>query len=168
MRIAALALAAVVLAGCGRLETPEQQAARMQAETDSAHAAVAEGNARWARYVTAGQIDSLGLLFVADGVAMPPNVPGATGRDSIVARLRPFLIPGGTLTLTNQSFAAHGPIAVARGIFAYTAPAQGRTPAVDVRGKYLEHWHKTDAGWLLAETTWNTDAPTPPPPPPAR
>jgi hypothetical protein len=53
-------------------------------------------------------------------------------------------------------------------VFTYAIPAQGRTPAVTVTGKYLTHFHKTDAGWLIAEDIWNNDAPAPPAPPARR
>ena len=165
MRSRVLLCATLVFAACGPAQPSEQQ---VQAQADSARAAVEEGNARWMRYVNTNAPDSLGMLFTADGLVMPPNVPGATGRDSIVARLRTQVIPGGTLTITTQNVAVHGPLAVDRGTFTYTAPAQGRNPAVNMTGKYMAHWHLTGDGWRIVENIWNTDMPAPPAPPPAR
>jgi ketosteroid isomerase-like protein len=165
MNTRALLFVAVLFYGCKAAETPEQIAAREQAAADSAKAAVADGTARWVRFVNAGQPDSVASLFTADGVMMPPDVPGATGHDSITARNRTLIIPGGTLSITGQNTSVHGPIAVERGVWSYTAPAQGRTPAINLGGKYLAHWHKTDAGWLIAENIWNNDSPAPPMPP---
>jgi hypothetical protein len=59
----------------------------------------------------------------------------------------------------------HGPLAIDRGTYTYTAPAQGRNPAINLSGKYLSHAHKTDAGWRIADNVWNTDAPAPRMPP---
>lgn len=160
MRSRALLLAAVVFTACRPAPPTEEQT---QAATDSARAAVDEGNARWVRYVNAGTPDSIAQLYTADGVAMPGDVPAATGHDSIIARLRPLVIPGGTLTITSQSVSVHGPMAVSRGVWAYRAPAQGSTPAVNLVGKFMEHWHRTNDGWKIVENIWNTDAPAPQP-----
>lgn len=168
MRTSAAFFSVVLLVACQQPETAEQQNTRMQAETDSARAAITEINARWVRYVNQNQGDSLATLYVPDGVVMPPNVPSATGADSITARLRPLIIPGGTLTITSQNVSVSGPVAVSRGVYSYTAPAQGRNPAVNARGKYLEHLHKVDGRWLIAENIWNADAPAPAPPAPPR
>ena len=168
MNVRPLMLASIVLVGCKAAETPQQMATREQAEADSARTAITEGNTRWARYANASQLDSIAGMYTPEGVMMPPDVPGATGRDSIIARLRPLVIPGGTLTITNQNVSLHGPVAVDRGVFTYAVPAQGGNPAVTVRGKYLAHWHKMDGGWRIAENIWNNDAPAPPPPPARR
>ena len=156
-------LAAVLLSACQ--QTPEQQTTGTQAETDSARSAITDGNARWVRWVNQNQPDSLASLYVPNGVVMPPDLPRATGRDSIVARLRPLVIPGGTLSMTSENVSVNGPIAIASGVWSYTAPAQGGNPAVNLRGKYMEHWHNVDGQWLMAENIWNTDAPAPPPAP---
>jgi ketosteroid isomerase-like protein len=158
-------LAAVLLSACQQRETSEPPATGTQAETDLARSAIAEGNARWVRWVNQNQPDSLATLYVPNGVVMPPDVRSATGRDSIAARVRPLVIPGGTLSITSENLSVSGPIAVSRGVFSYTAPAQGGNPAVNLRGKYLEHWHNVDGQWLIAENIWNSDAPMPQPTP---
>ena len=165
MNARALLLASVVVIGCKAAETPEQMAAREQAAADSATTAILAMDAEWSRLASAGMPDSIVPLFVPDGVMMPPDLPVATGHDSITVRMRQVTIPGGTLTITSRNISVHGPIAVDRGVFTYTAPAQGRTPALNMVGKYLAHLHKTDAGWRIAENIWNTDAPAPRVPP---
>lgn len=168
MKTRALLFATALLIGCKAAETPEQMATRQAAETDSARTAIAAGTAKWAAFATAGQPDSIAALYTTDGVMMPPDAPGATGHDSILARLRPLIIPGATLTITGQNVSVSGTLAVERGVYAYAIPAMGRTPAMNVTGKYLAHWHKMDGHWMLAENTWNTDAPAPPAPPARR
>jgi ketosteroid isomerase-like protein len=160
--------AAATLAACQKAETPEQAASRMQAESDSARTAIEAQNARFVRYVNANQLDSLVLLYTPDGVLLPPDVPAATGRDSMKARFAGFVAPGGTVTLTTANLTANGPIAIERGNWTYAAPAQGRTPAMQFAGKYLVHWHQVDGQWLFAEDMWNNDAPAPPMPPAPR
>ena len=165
MNARAVLLASVVLIGCKAAETPEQMAAREQAAADSAKTAILAMDAEWSRLANAGKPDSIVPLFVPEGVMMPPDLPVANGHDSITVRMRQVTIPGGTLTITSQNISVHGPVAVDRGVFTYTAPAQGRTPALNMVGKYLAHLHKTDAGWRIAENIWNTDAPAPRAPP---
>ena len=164
VRIPLFAAAALLLA-CEQSEAPQQEPATTDAEIESARSAIAEANARWVRFVNENKPDSLATLYVDNGVAMPPDAPAAIGKDSIVARLRPFMVPGGTLTITSDNLSVSGPIALARGSYTYTAPAQGGNPAVNVRGKYLEHWHNVGGQWLIAENIWNSDAPPVPPSP---
>jgi ketosteroid isomerase-like protein len=164
----ALAVAAVTLVACQKSESPEQIASRMQVEADSARPAIAAQNARFMRYANANQADSVVDLYAPDAVLLPPNMPGAMGRDSIRARFEAVMAPGGVLTLTTASLVVNGPIAIERGNWTYAVPAQGTTPAMNASGKTLVHWHKVSGAWLMAEDMWNDDAPMAPPPPAAR
>lgn len=74
------------------------------------------------------------------------------------------MIPGGTLTVTSQNITVAGDVAINRGTWTFTAPAANGAPAMDLRGKFMEHWHKVGEQWFIAETIWNTDAPAPQPP----
>ena len=161
MRFRIPLFAAALLSACERPGTPQPQGAATEAETDSARAAIAEGNALWVRFVNENKPDSLGTMYTENGVMMAPDVPMATGKENIVAQIRPFVLPGGTLTISSENVSVSGPIAVSRGTYTYTAPAQGGNPAVNARGKFLEHWHKVDGRWLIAENIWNNDAPAP-------
>lgn len=157
-----LLLAAVVLAACQKVETNEQMVARMRAESDSATAAIDAINVRYARYMNANQADSVALLFTENGVMMPPNAPAVVARDAI----RTFLTsngmpPGATLSFTAVDVDANGPMAVERGTYTFTMPAQGRTPAMNMAGKYLVHWHNVNGAWVQAATIWSDDVPLP-------
>jgi ketosteroid isomerase-like protein len=165
----ALAVAAVAFTACQKAESPEQAASRMRAEADSAGPGIAAQNARWMHFANANQVDSLVDLYTPDAVLLPPDMPAATSRDSMRARLAATMAPGGIVTLTTASLAVNGPIAIERGNWTYVVPAQGKTPAMNLAGKYLVHWHKVNGQWLFAEDMWNNDASmTPPPPAPRR
>ena len=159
----ALAVATVTFAACQKAESPEQAASRMQAEADSARPAIAAQNARWMRYANANQVDSLIDLYAPNAVLLPPDMPAATGRDSMRARLAATMAPGGVVTLTTASLAVNGPLAIERGNWTFAVPAQGKTPAMNLAGKYLVHWHKVNGQWLFAEDMWNNDVPMEPP-----
>ena len=157
-----LLLAAVVLAACQKAETNQQMVARMRAESDSAKAAIEAINVRYARYLNANQADSVALLFAENGVMMPPSAPAVVGRDAI----RTFLTsngmpPGATLSFAVVDVAANGPIAIERGSYTFTMPAQGRTPAMSMAGKYFVHWHNVNGTWVQAATIWSDDVPPP-------
>lgn len=156
-------VAAVLLTACQKAETPEQAAARMQADSDSAKIAIEAANARYSRYLSGNMADSVALLFADNGVVMPPNMPAVTGREAIRAwQAANPMPPGATITFTVAEVAANGPLAIERGSYAFTIPAQGRTPAMNTAGKYLAHWHRVNGTWLVAADIWSDDAPMPP------
>ena len=160
------AMAVLALAACQKAETPDQAAARMQAEADSARTAIVAANASYDRYFNGHFADSLAMQFTENGVMMAPGAPAIAGRDSIRAAMTSMPgPPGSTLAMTTVEVAANGPIAVERGNYTFAVPAQGRTPAVNLAGKYLVRWHKVNGQWLIASQIWNEDAP---PPAPAR
>ena len=167
-RLGMALLAAGVLAACKQGESPEAMQARTAAVADSAKAAIDAASAAWMRFVNQGHSDSITTLFVADGDLMPPDAPAAVGTDSMKARLQALTIPGGTLTITNKGVAVSDPIAIAHSVYTYSAPAQGRMPAMRITGKALLHFHHVGNDWKIAEIAWNSDAPVPPMPAAAR
>ena len=155
-------LAVVLVAACQKGETPEQREARTQAVMDSAKTAVREGATKWMAWENAGQVDSIVTLFRGDGMMLAPDMPAATGHDSILARLHALSVPGTHLTITSQDIQVSDPVAIDRGVFSAAIPASGRTPAMTATGKYMAHYHHGDNGWKLAAIIWNNDVPAPP------
>jgi uncharacterized protein (TIGR02246 family) len=169
MRTRILLFAALALAACQKAETPEQASMRMAAESDSAKTAITAAVARYTTFLNANQADSMAALFMDGGMMMPPNAKAVTGRDSIRAYLtRDPMPPASHITLMTVEVAANGPIAIERGTYNFTLPAQGHTPAVNSNGKYLVHWHKMNGTWQIAAQMYSDDAPAMPMPmPPA-
>jgi uncharacterized protein (TIGR02246 family) len=162
-------LALTALAACRQAETPEQMAARLAAESDSAKAAVDAINVNYARWMNANAADSVASLFAEDGVLMPPGAPVVAGREAIRTYMAANpMPPGSNMSFTAVDVAANGPMAVERGTYTFTMPAMGRTPATTTNGKYLVHWHRIGGAWLQAATIWSDDAPPPAAPPEAR
>lgn len=163
-RLGMALLAVGVFAACKQGESPEAMQARMAAQSDSAKAAIDATRTAWMRFVNQNHSDSIVTLFVADGDLMPPDAPAAVGADSMKARLKALTIPGGTLTITRKNVSVSDPIAVEHDVYTYSAPAQGRMPAVSITGKALLHFHHVGNDWKIAEIAWNSDAPVPPMP----
>lgn len=158
------------IAACQKpAETPEQATARMITESTAATAAISEGATAYARHLNANHPDSLAAMFTENGVMMPPNAPAVAGRDSIRATMTKMPLPtGSTLTIHSVTVIANGPLAVDRGTYVFSMPASGRTPAINVSGKYLNHLHMVDGKWLIAASIWSDDVPAMPmPQPPA-
>lgn len=164
VRRTAWLLAVGILAACKPApETPEQVAARLAAESDSAKAAIDAINVNYARWMLAGQADSVATLFAEEGVLMPPTAPAVAGREPIRAWFAANpMPPGAGITFTAVTVHANGADAIERGTYTFTMPAQGRTPAVSMNGKYLVHWRKHGGAWLQMATIWSDDAPMTP------
>lgn len=159
-RLAPLAAIGVLFA-CQATETEDQMRARMQAESDSARAAIEAAAAAFSQHFNAGHADSAGAFYAPNAVLMPAGAPAVTGRDSIVAALQGFfgmMPPGASFALEVQRVTANGPMAVDRGAWTMTTPTPDGEPMV-ARGKYLVHWRRIDGRWLMVENIWNDDAP---------
>jgi ketosteroid isomerase-like protein len=164
-RTMAVMAAVVLLAACQGAETDDQANARMQTEADSARAAIDAHTQNYARWMVGGNADSIASLYTDNAAWMPPNMATVTGaaaiRDSLTGIFRVWR--PATVQFRVVSIAANGPVAVVRGSYAMTG-ADGSADS----GKYMEHWHRVNGQWKIAEEIWNTDTPMAPPPPAPR
>jgi ketosteroid isomerase-like protein len=167
-RIAAVALLA--LAACApKPESPEQMAARMQAESDSARTAIEAANARFVEYVGAGKADSAAMNYAEDAVLMLPNEPPVEGRAAIQAMIAEMLGYGSWhMTATTTRVDANGPLAVEQGTNTMdftpgpNAPA-GMAAMYPDTGKYVTEWKKVAGKWLIAADIANSSRAMPQP-----
>lgn len=167
-RLAVVTLLA--LAACApKPETPEQMAARMKAESDSARSAIGVVLAEWERLMAAGRADSVAMLYTEDATYMASNQPAIKGRAAIQAALTPFLSVGTwNISITTTSVEANGPLAVEQGINVMNfrpgpnAPA-GMAAMFPDTGKYVTGWRKVDGKWLIFTDIFNTSRAMPAP-----
>ncbi len=161
MRITPWFAATLLLAACApKPETPEQMAARLKAESDSARVAIEANNARFAQLVIAGKVDSAALGYAEDAVMYPDRAPAVHGRAAIAKALGDMMA-GGTLTsvvVKTISVEASGPIAIETGTNAWAmvpkTPA-GAKPVVDTM-KYVTTWRKVGSQWLITNDIANS------------
>lgn len=152
--------APLALVACQKPETPEQTQTRMTNESSAAKATIAEMATAYGQHLTAHHPDSVAAMFTENGIMMPPNGPAVAGRDHIKESMtRDPLPPGSSVSITSVDVVANGPLAVDRGTYQFTMPAMGRTPAVNVAGKYLNHLHMVDGKWKIAASMWSDDMP---------
>jgi len=165
MRIGFLAAAAVLLGACARApETPEQTAARLKAEGDTARLAIEAQNTRLVEFVAAAQADSLASVYTEDAVLYPANNLAVRGRTAIASAWRAWLATGSfTYAPRTISVEASGPIAIETGhnIVTYTpgpeAPADAEAATDTV--VYVTIWRKVGAHWLISADIGTADRP---------
>jgi len=167
-RIAAVTV--LVLAACApKAETPEQMAARLQAESDSARTAIEAANARFIRYFLAGKADSAAMNYAEDAVFMPANEPAARGRAAIQAKMAEWMGFGTWgFTATTTQVNASGPIAVEQGTYVWTLmPGPHAPPGMAAMfpdtGKYVTAWRKVNGNWVIFADISNSNRAMPAP-----
>jgi ketosteroid isomerase-like protein len=167
-RLAAVTLLA--LAACApKPETPEQMAARMKTESDSARTAIEAANARFQRYFAAGKADSAAMNYAEDAVAMLSNEAVIKGRAAIQAKLAEWMGYGTwQMSVTTTRVDANGPLAVEQGTNMMNfkpgphAPA-GMAAMFPDTGKYVTAWKKVNGSWLIFADIGNTSRAMPMP-----
>jgi len=166
-RIAAVTLLA--LAACApKPETPEQMAARMKAESDSARTAIEAEMARYVRFFNAGKADSVAMFYADDAWLMLSNEPLVTGRATIQAKAAEYMSYGLQVTITTKRVDASGSIAIEQGTYVYDLKPGPHTPAgmaamFPDTGKYVTGWKKVNGTWLIIADVSNTNRPMPAP-----
>ena len=167
-RLAAVTLLA--LAACApKPETPEQMAARMKAESDSAKPAIEAIGRRFERYFAAGKADSLALNYAEDAVLMWPNEPPVKGRAAIQAKVAEMMGLGTwQFTCTTTRVDAYGPLAVEQGIcIENLKPGPHAPPGIAAMfpdtGKYVSAYKKVNGAWLAFADINNSNRPLPAP-----
>ena len=163
MRVTLLAAAAVLLAACAsKPESPEQTAARMKAEADTARVAIDAGNARFVRFVGASQADSAASVYAEDAVLYPENTPAVRGRAAIASAFRGMFATGSfSMTPKTLSVEANGPIAIETGsnIIAFKpgpkAPAGTKVSTDTI--KYITTWRRIGGQWFISNDIGTTD-----------
>ncbi len=124
-------------------------------------AAIRASAATFAANAVADRDSANAAMFTANGVFMPPNQPAVEGRAAIQAWFAAFPALS-EFTVQVVEIDGRGDVAYARGTYALTIAAAGRTPAMPDHGKYLEiRRRQSDGRWLTALDIFNSDVPLP-------
>jgi ketosteroid isomerase-like protein len=138
----AAAVAVAALSACA------PQGAQPSAEL----AALAE---RWEDAYNAGDLDALAALYTADCRLMAPNAEMAQGGEAVRAGFGAMREAGLTVDLETLDATATGDLGYRVSTYAVAAP----DGTVVDRGKAVELWRKTAAGWQITSDIWNSDLP---------
>ena len=167
LKLLAVLSVAAALAACKPAPANDQASRRMS--DDSVRTLIDLRNADFSHHMMAGHGDSLVTFYAADASVMPPNMPAMHGTEAIRAGLNGMLAQGlpTAFSLRSENVVVSGDMAVERGRWTWTMPGPNNAVVSD-SGKYLVHWHKQGATWVMMEDMWNSDAPMAPPAAPAR
>ncbi len=163
MRIAPCVAIALLAAACApKPETPEQTATRMKAEADTVRLAIDAQNARFAKFITASQADSLASVYAEDAVYYPANEPAVRGRAALVSFFRTMFAAGAwTVAPKTLSVEANGPVAIETGSnvvgFAPGPKAPAGAKAFADTIKYVTTWRRVGGQWLISNDIGTTD-----------
>jgi ketosteroid isomerase-like protein len=170
MRFTFPAVAAVLLAACApKPETPEQTAARLKAETDSARVAIEAQDARIVKFIAAAQPDSVASIYAQDAVLYAKDMPATRGRAAIASQWRTWMALGSyAYKVTTTSVEASGSIAVETGrsdvTFTPGPKAPRGTKAATFSVIYVTTWRKVGGQWLISNDIGTSDQPAQPTP----
>jgi ketosteroid isomerase-like protein len=165
----------LALAACApKQETPEQMAARIKAESDSARPMLQAGLEALARHYAAGQADSVGMFYAEDADYLASDQPTVHGRAAIQALLAEWANWGTyQTTFTTIRVVANGPLAVHE--YAYVQsfrPGPHAPPgmtAATFTGKAMTAYRKVNGTWqAFMDMAGMSDRPVPTPAPAAK
>ena len=110
---------------------------------------------RWEEALNSGDIDALVSMYTEDARIMAPNAKLAQGQAAVEASFGTMIAAGlrGELETTEATVA--GDIGYRVGTYVIKT-SDGK---VADRGKYIETWRKTAAGWQISNDVWNSDLP---------
>jgi ketosteroid isomerase-like protein len=109
----------------------------------------------WERAYNAGDLEALAAMYTADCRLMAPNVAAAQGGEAVRAAFGAMREAGLTVDLESLDATAAGDFGYRINAYAVSAP----DGTVVDRGKAVELWRKTAAGWQIASDIWNSDLP---------
>ena len=118
-------------------------------------------NAQFVAALSRGDAAAVALLYTANAVALPPNMPLMRGRQAIQELWGGLCNIGRvTATLTSVDVKILGDAAREIGAFTLWIEPPSGAPVQDA-GKYVVLWEREDGAWKLAVDIWNSDLPAP-------
>jgi len=110
---------------------------------------------RWEEALNSGDIDTLVSMYTEDARIMAPNAKLAQGQSAVEASFGPMIAAGLGGELETIEATVAGDIGYRIGTYSIKT-SDG---VVADRGKFIETWRKTAAGWQIANDIWNSDLP---------
>jgi ketosteroid isomerase-like protein len=142
----------------------EEQSAAFRAEIEALQP-------RYEQWEAAGMWDSVLAIWTENAVAAFANQPILTGKTALRAHAEQITSMGTpSLDLRTQSAMASGDLGVERGTYVFNLTLAAGAPAEMAAmfpdsGSYLQHWHRINGQWKIAELVVNSMKPLPGMPP---
>lgn len=143
--------AGLLWAGCGAGSGDESgPGAAVSADPEAVRAEIEAVTRRWEASLRAGTPElAVAEVFTPDAVRLPSGAPAVRGHEAIERAL------AGSAPLSEARFAiddleVDGGLAFANGTYRVRGP-----DGVELSGKFLEVWRRTDAGWRIHRVMWD-------------
>ena len=121
--------------------------------TDDIKASIATVNADFIKWMNAGQIDSIGLMYLETACLVPDDYRQIIGRNDIRGYYKFLYNSGFRLTINvSESLIVTDSIAIDRGT--WNATLHGSIP---VTGTYLSQWRLVNGKWFIENEMTNSD-----------
>ncbi len=121
--------------------------------TDDIKASIATVNADFIKWMNAGQIDSIGLMYLETACLVPDDYRQIIGRNDIRGYYQFLYNSGFRLTINvSESLIVTDSIAIDRGT--WNATLHGSIP---VTGTYLSQWRLVNGKWFIENEMTNSD-----------
>lgn len=112
-------------------------------------------SARWDAALNSGNLDELAALYTPDCRLLVPNAAMVTGSEAVKSEFGKMVAAGLKSKLETVEATVAGDVGYHVGTYSVFAPDK---TTID-RGKFIEVWRKTPAGWQIASDIWNSDLP---------
>ena len=121
--------------------------------TDDIKASIATVNADFIKWMNAGQIDSIALMYLETACLVPDDYRQIIGRNDIRGYYQFLYNSGFRLTINvSESLIVTDSIAIDRGT--WNATLHGSIP---VTGTYLSQWRLVNGKWFIENEMTNSD-----------
>ncbi|WP_420447481.1 YybH family protein [Candidatus Palauibacter sp.] len=120
------------------------------ADAASVRAEIERVTRRWEASLIAGAPDeAVADVFTPDAVRLPSGEPVVRGHDAIVRALAGSA-PLSEARFTIEDLEVDGDLAFANGTYRVRGPDD-----VELSGKFLEVWKRTETGWRIHRVMWD-------------
>jgi proline iminopeptidase len=121
--------------------------------------AIQDASAAWDKAWSAGDCETLALLYTADAIAMGPNAPAQVGRDAIRASCRKYFSQFREVNRSRvEDVRISGYLAVARGTQVSTTSPKAGGKTVQNRDKWITVYQRQpDGSWKILWEIYNSD-----------
>jgi uncharacterized protein (TIGR02246 family) len=137
-----------------------------QQDPAQARKAIEEINARMAKDMLAGTMDTVLADYTDDAVSLPNNGPMLKGKKALVDHAKEMMAMGmkfSNVKFTTMDVKVSGATAYEIGTYAMTF-AMPQMGEISEEGKYLTVYEQAkDGSWKIKVETWNTNKPPPMP-----
>ncbi|AMW03723.1 nuclear transport factor 2 family protein [Gemmatimonas phototrophica] len=149
----ALALAVILVVGCGGEPAAASGTDAPAFDLEAARSTIAQQNKQFTDAHVAGDVAAIDAMFLPNARSYPPGAPAAIGIAAIHTLTVDYLKSGIT-EFREETTALYGNAEqiVDEGTYVLTYGA-----GITERGKYINVWKQVNGSWRIQANIWNSD-----------